>query len=159
MMRGFLFASGTQVNGLRHRTPEYSGSRCFQGVECPFVFSSSAEIPAFCPGNQCLCTCFPLRLSPLRGPPAETSIAWRFSGHSRKVTPLTFVFPKNTWLDTPFSSFPLPFVCPYLLSSCFIYFSFILSQCEYIKEIKYSRTSLIIVPEVIKKENNNDSCI
>ena len=34
MMRGFLFTSGTQVNSLRHRTPECSGSRCFEGVEC-----------------------------------------------------------------------------------------------------------------------------
>ena len=33
----------------------------------------------------------------------------------------TFVFPQNTWVDIPLSTFPLPFVCPYLLSSCFIY--------------------------------------
>ena len=91
----------------------------------PFVFSSSAEILAFCPGDQCLCTCFPLRLSPLRGPPAGTSIAWHFSGHSRKVAPLTLVFHK-----TPASTL----LCPLSLSllrlslsmSCFILFYFIL---------------------------------
>ena len=122
-MRGFLFASRTQVNGLRHRTLEYSGSRCFEGVECPFVFSSSAEIPVFCPREQCPLHVFSLEVVSPERLPAGPSIAWRFSGNSTKVT----VFPKNTWTDTPLSSFPLPFVCPYLLSSCFIYLFIFLS--------------------------------
>ena len=105
-------------------------------MECPFVFSSSAEIPAFCPGDQCLCTCFPLRLSPLRGPPAETSIAWCFSRHSRRVTLLTFVFPKNTWQHSfIFFSSPLRLsLAMNISSSCFIsiYFfpSFTISQVD-----------------------------
>ena len=77
----------------------------------------------------------------MRGPPAETSIAWRFSGHSRKVTPLTFVFPKNTWLDTPLSSFPLPFVCPYLCISRLL-FHFIFLSFFHIEEFLPSSSTV-----------------
>ena len=73
---------------------------------------------SFVLANSAPCTCFPLRLSPLRGPLPGSSIAWSFSGNSTKVT----VFPKNTWTDTPLSSFPLPFVCPFL---CLVTFYFI----------------------------------
>ena len=92
-------------------------------MECPFVFSSSAEIPVFCPREQCPLHVFSLEVVSPERLPAGLSIAWRFSGNSTKVT----VFPKNTWTDTPLSSFPLPFVCPYLLSSCFIYLFIFLS--------------------------------
>ena len=92
-------------------------------MECPFVFSSSAEIPVFCPCEQCPLHVFSLEVVSPETLPAGTFIAWRFSGNSTKVT----VFPKNTWTDTPLSSFPLPFVCPYLLSSCFIYLFIFLS--------------------------------
>ena len=87
-------------------------------MECPFVFSSSAEIPVFCPREQCPLHVFSLEVVSPERTPAGTSIAWRFSGNSTKVT----VFPKNTWTDTPLSSFPLPFVCPFL---CLVIFYFI----------------------------------
>ena len=111
-------------------------------MECPFVFSFLAEIPAFCPGDQCLCTCFPLRLSPLRGPPAETSIAWRFSEYSRKMTPLTLVCHKTpaATLLCPLSlslSFACPYLCLvlfYLFIFLFIYFSFILSHYPHVRQ-------------------------
>ena len=62
-------------------------------MECPFVFSSSAEISAFCPREQCPLHVFSLEVVSPERTPAGTSITWRFSGNSTKVT----VFPKNTW--------------------------------------------------------------
>ena len=76
---------------------------------------------SFVLANSAPCTCFPLRLSPLRGPLPGSSIAWCFSGNSTKVT----VFPKNTWTDTPLSSFPLPFVCPFLCLVVIFYFIYL----------------------------------
>ena len=91
-------------------------------MECPFVFSSLAEIPVFCPREQCPLHVFSLEVVSPERTPAGISIAWRFSGNSTKVT----VFPKNTWTDTPLSSFPLPFICPflYLVIFYFIYLFF-----------------------------------
>ena len=109
-MRGFLFASRTQVNGLRHRTLEYSGSRCFEGVECPFVFSSSAEIPVFCPREQCPLHVFSLESSRVVSSftvlaqadrlafSLQTISCWDIHRlASRRNSTKVTVFPKNTW--------------------------------------------------------------
>ena len=86
-------------------------------MECSFVFSSSAEIPVVCPREQCPLHVFSLEVVSPKRLPAGISIAWRFSGNSTKVT----VFPKNTWPDTPLSSFPLPFICPFLFLVIFYF--------------------------------------
>ena len=62
--------------------------------------------------------------------PAGTSIAWRFSGNSTKVT----VFPKNTWTTLLYLLFLSPssvlfYVLLYFI--LFIYYSFILSQSTF----------------------------
>ena len=96
-------------------------------MECPFVFSSSAEIPVFCPREQCPLHVFSLEVVSPERTPAGISIAWRFSGNSTKVT----VFPKNTWTTLLYLLFLSPSsVLFYVLLSfiLFIYFSFILSQ-------------------------------
>ena len=120
------------MNSLRHRTPECSGSRCFEGVEC--LLSSILG------GDTCLLSSrtVPLHCFPLRGPPAGTSIAWRFSGDSTEVTPLTLVFHKTpaSTLLCPLSLSPssvLIYVYLFFLFYLFIYFSFILSQLQKIK--------------------------
>ena len=102
-------------------------------MECPFVFSSSAEIPVFFPREQC-----PLHMFSPEKTPAGPSIAWRFSGHSRKVTPLTLVCHKTPARHSFFffsSPLRLSFSM-YISSSCFIYiyifFFFILSQNEFV---------------------------
>ena len=98
-------------------------------MECPFVFSSSAEIPVFCPREQCPLHVFSLEAVSPERTPAGTSIAWRFSGNSTKVT----VFPKNTWTTLLYLLFLSPssvlfYVLLYFI--LFIYFSFILSQTK-----------------------------
>ena len=109
----------------------------FLRLECPFVFSSSAEISAFCPREQCPLHVFSLEVVSPERTPAGTSIAWRFSGNSTKVT----IFPQNTWTDTPLSSFPLPFVCPYQCI-CRLLFHFI-----YFKNTKNLFIHIALIPE------------
>ena len=95
-------------------------------MECPFVFSSSAEIPVFCPREQC-----PLHVFSLERTPAGPFIAWRFSGHSRKVTPLTLVCHKTPARHSFFffsSPLRLSFSMYISYFILFIYFSFILSH-------------------------------
>ena len=89
----------------------------------------------FCPHEQCPLHMFSLESSRLvssftvlaQGDPFVLSLDnWDIHRPAslrtfQKSDSSTFVFPQNTWVDTPLSTFPLPFVCPYLLSSCFIY--------------------------------------
>ena len=98
-------------------------------MECPFVFSSSAEIPVFCPREQCPLHVFSLEVVSPERTPAGISIAWRFSGNSTKVT----VFPKNTWTTLLYLLFLSPSsVLFYVLLHfiLFIYFSFILTNID-----------------------------
>ena len=72
---------------------------------------------SFVLANSAPCMCFPLRLSPLRGP---------LLGHHRLAFLREFhksdCFSQKHLDDTPLSSFPLPFVCPFL---CLVIFYFI----------------------------------
>ena len=123
-------------------------------MECPFVFSSSAEIPVFCPREQCPLHVFSLESSRVvssftvlaQGDPFVLSLDNLPLGHpSSGVSPefhKSDCFSQKHLDDTPFSSFPLPFVCPYLLSSCFIYPISTLPEHLHSTSLSYAETTL-----------------
>ena len=94
-------------------------------MECPFVFSSSAEIPVFCPREQCPLHVFSLESSRVvssftvlaQGDPFVLSSDNLPLGHSSSGVSPEFhksdCFSQKHLDDTPLSSFLLPFVCPF----------------------------------------------
>ena len=120
-------------------------------MECPFVFSSSAEIPVFCPREQCPLHVFSLEVVSPERTPAGTSIAWRFSRNSTKVT----VFPKNTWTTLLYLLFLSPssvlfYVLLYFI--LFIYFSFILSHYPHVRQNNVLVVATIVPDSRIEDE-------
>ena len=117
-------------------------------MECPFVFSSSAEIPVFCPREQCPLHVFSLESSRV----VSSFLFWpraillfslqtisRWDIHrlaSRRNSTKVTVFPKNTWTTLLYLLFlsPSSVLFYVFLLYLFIYFSFILSHYPHVRQ-------------------------
>ena len=118
-------------------------------MECPFVFSSSAEIPVFCPREQCPLHVFSLESSRVvssftvlaQGDPFVLSSDNLPLGHpSSGVSPefhKSDCFSQNTWTTLLYLLFlsPSSVLFHVLLSlTLLIYFSFILSHYPHVRQ-------------------------